>query len=275
MFRAVSDHTMNDHSLWLPNSPADFWAAVTAVVTIVAAFITWYIWWLPSSKRRALQKMLNNERVRWEDETLLTNNAASYEEKSLKEYFDAVQAGVIDLNAIKTRLKQANAAIGQKMQNLVSELMKTHTTLLSALSIFEAEDAEAFVQGWEEAQKNFRVIYHSGRIPSEAHTHCGIAVIVARELADQMRGVPSEAAVFDRIAQSAISSDNDIVQGMHFILSKTEAAVDKIGKAIHEERFEDAFSDKEKHRTQMHSYYEKIKSALQAMQGLAAFLSQS
>lgn len=145
-----------------------FWSAVGVIVALTGLLITnlkgrplWY---------RRMQRLPNRERVFYKSSTatLQATDPAS-EEGLARSYFDAVDNGLGGIEGLSASERRAAA---QKLLDLVATLQATHHTLVEVIEPFSEFDARQFIDGWGVVQKKFQTVYHGGRIPSEAHTHC-------------------------------------------------------------------------------------------------------
>jgi hypothetical protein len=248
-----------------------FWTAVGVFVAVAALLVNL----LKGTHWRyiALQRRLKKERNFYDtfpntrqppdpqSQPVLTQD-------SLKQlYLNAVDRGLsgVEVLPVENRRK-----VSSELRDLISELQRTHQTLVDALELFSLLDAKAFFEGWRSAKSELSRKYHGGTIASDAHTHCSAVVNTVLDLCSQ---IPEEAPGYRRIEEitrSVISQDWEvIVPVMTSILERSQLELDLIAHSIEKGDKRRAIQLKEKYWFDAQHDYQTIRNSLDKMRRLS------
>jgi len=245
-----------------------FWAAFGALVAFAAllgsaAGGTYALF--KSGRRRRWQTVLDKERQFYEKQARRVVPAPKGPPQSTADiYIRSVKDGLTTIGELDEKQR---AATKDKLREPIDQLRATHATIVKVLKPFTTNDATVFFKQFDTLNQDFGELYHNGKIPHEARTHCGDVVEIVNELATQL--APNQWHPIQSIASSLQQTDEDIIVPlMQDILARTEVELSLISCAIRDKEFQKALWLKERYRFDVTHVYERLDEALTQMSEL-------
>lgn len=253
-----------------------FWAAFAALVafaTLLGVNARVIIIWLNAGKLKRLQASLDKERKLYEMYAMqvATEIIKLPEESAIESYLTAIKDGVL---AIAELPDDKREKIKDKVRKLISELQKTHETLVRSLKLFTTNSAKIFFDDFEKFNDDFDVLYQSGTINNTARTHCSQVVEIVNEITESIAkdivgNTPDYIESIRKIGWSMEYADQKaIVPIMQYILSKTKVELSLIKSALLEGDKYKAIWLKERYRFDIAKLYKDLNNSLTNMSDL-------
>lgn len=239
-----------------------FWTAVGSLVALISLVIPVFFF----ARHRSLQRILDHER-RFYETVPRGQVSQELQTNSIHAYMDAVDRSLVGLERLPSAARQAAS---QKLRDLLANLRATHESLVKAIQPFALTSAKTFLDGFDQFQAEFSSLYHAGRIPSDARTHCHDVERVVSDLSalisfdtpgwQDIQALRSSVVIYDREV---------IVPIMVSILERAQLEIAMIAHCLRDGDKRKAIWLKERYWFDVKPLYQSVTATLGKMSSLA------